>query len=172
MTKPSHVIFILGVDVICLAGSITMVFMIFDTLKKIQSIEQENTAILQQPYFSEDVRSEQKNLLIRSQSLTNLYIQDPTQSIDVIQEIEALAVKNNLQLAVRLEEDNQQTVGALTAIPIRFTGSGPWIGLMEFQKELQLKKPGFFLDSASLTNQEDDQVAFNLHYTILWQGEL
>lgn len=172
MTTRSTVIGIFSINTLLLVASGVFTFMIFQTLTRIAEMEQKNEMIIQQPYLSEDTRTEQKELLERSQALSRTFVQDPDKSIELIQEIEALAVDSEIDLEVHLDEKNQQPVGNLSLVPIEFEGSGPWAGVVAFQRALRETKPGFFLDEIALTNQAGDAVHFTLNYTLIWQGNL
>lgn len=172
MTKRTITITIFSLDALLLVGSLVLIYFIFGALTSLQEIETKNNSIIQHPYLSEDVREQQKNLLSRSEVITNSMIQDPEQSIELIQEIEALAVGSGLDLEVRLNEQDQQPIGSLTLVPIQFIGNGPWEGVISFQQALRQSKPGFFLSSESLSNEPGNTVRFTLSYELLWQGEL
>lgn len=172
MTKKTNVITIFSLDALLLIGSGVIIYFIFGSLTSLQEIETKNNSIIQHPYLSEDIREQQKNLLSRSELVSDRMIQDPEQSIALIQEIEALAVASGLDLEVRLNEQDQQPIGSLTLVPIQFTGNGPWEGVISFQQALRQSKPGFFLSSESLSNEPGNTVRFTLAYELLWQGKL
>lgn len=172
MTRRTNVIIIFSLDSLLLIGCGLIIYLIFGTLGELKEIEQKNDSIIQHPYLSEDIRAEQKELLARAEKTTNILIQDPEESIGLIQEIESLAVESDIDLEVRLNEQDQQTIGDLTLVPIQFTGSGPWEGVISFQRALRQKKPGFFLNSVSFSNEAGDTVRFTYSYELLWQGKL
>lgn len=172
MNRRTNVITIFSIDILLLMSSGVIIYFIFGTLGELKEVEQKNNTIIQHPYLSEDVREEQKELLSRAEATTDIMIQDPEQSIGLIQEIEGLALESEIDLEVRLNEQDQQPIGNLTLVPIQFTGSGPWAGVISFQRALRESKPGFFLNSVSLSNEAGDTVRFTLSYELLWQGKL
>lgn len=172
MTTKTTVILIYSFNSILLVGSVLVSSLIFKTLGKIADMEQKNDMVIQQPYLSEHIRAEQNALLERSQRLSKIFIQDPNQSIGLIQEIEALAVDSNINLEVHLDEKNQQPFGSVSLVPIEFDGTGSWDGFITFQRALRDTKPGFFLDEVALSNQSGNTIQFSLNYTLLWLGNL
>lgn len=172
MTTKTNVILIFAINTLLIVGAVILTSMIFQTLNAVAEMEQKNEMIIQQPYLSENIRTEQKLLLERSEQVSQVFIQDPNKSISLIQEIEALAVNSEINLEVHLDEKSLQPVDNLSLVPIEFDGSGPWSGVIAFQRALRKTKPGFFLDEMALTNQAGDSVHFTLNYTLLWQGKL
>lgn len=172
MTRKTNVIAIFSLDVLLLVGGAVLIYFIFGALTQLSEVERKNSSSIQHPYLSEDIREQQKELLVRSETTTDSIIQDPEQSIELIQEIEALAVDSDIDLEVRLNEQDQVPVGALTLVPIQFTGNGSWTGVISFQRAIRQKKPGFFLNAISLSNGPGDIVRFTLSYELLWQGKL
>lgn len=172
MNRKTNVITIFSLDVLLLLGCGVIIYLIFGTLSELKEVEQKNNSIIQHPYLSEEIRVEQKGLLSRAEKTTTSVIQNPEESIALIQEIEALAIEANIELEVRLNEQDQRPIGTLTLVPIQFTGSGPWEGVIAFQRALRQSKPGFFLNSVSLSNESGNMVRFTYSYELLWQGKL
>lgn len=172
MNNTTKVILVYSLNIMLLIGSAIFSVMIFQTLSQVAEMEQKNEIIIKQPYLSEQTRAEQKELLARSKIITQTFIQDPGNSIELIQAIESLAVNSGIDLEVHLDEKSQQPIGSVSLVPIEFDGSGPWSGFVAFQRALRETQPGFFLDQMALTNQPGDSVHFTLNYTLLWQGKL
>lgn len=171
MTRKFNVILIFSINAIGLMGCGVLTYMILANLNELQSIQQKNESIIHHPYLSQLVRTQQKDLLQRSQIITDRMVQDPKQSIQLIQEIESLAASSDVVLEVQLNEQQQEAIPPLSSVPIQFSGHGSWQGVELFLRTLREEKPGFFVNTISLSNETGDSVRFTLNYSLLWQGK-
>jgi Tfp pilus assembly protein PilO len=172
---------------ICLAASIFYYVSALDPEReRVRQLEQQleaQRALLEKPIASTDNRESKAEAVRRAKESLDAFkaLLKPISAgrIDLINEINSLAKKKNLQLSSGIEmsraeskvgEDGkkkklEEALDVYPRLQVRFTVVGHYSNLRAFLAELERSKNFFVIDSVSLTNAEQAQSASHIART-------
>lgn len=172
MKKNPSIIFLIIINSGLLLALLGGVYMTYEQVKHIEEIQTKISQGSNHPYLSNNTRIEQRQLLQKARQISSTFTQEPSSTLELIHEIEELALDASVPIKIGLNANTQQNKDGVVIVPMEIRGSGTWEGLLQFENTLRNKKPGFFLDSMDIADQANDQLEFKLTYTVVWRGNL